>query len=77
MSIISENGLLDDQGYKVYKERSVGLKFKAQLFGGLAGATFFALLTQVAGALLSTGGLGVLASMNPIIAGGFILVGRG
>ncbi len=76
MSSISENGLLEESEYRAYKQRSVHLKFLGQLFSGLAGATFFALLTKVGGALLqSQGALAGLLTISPWAAAAFIVVG--
>ena len=44
MAEVKENGILDQREFEAYKARSVQLKFRSQLFGGIGASTVFGIV---------------------------------
>jgi hypothetical protein len=80
MESVSQNGILKDEDFAKFKERTVGLRFRQQISYGLGAAMVFGLFTAVATQLvpMAIGGVGVAASIPAMIGlAGIAVIGMG
>ncbi len=82
MDTVSQNGILKDDEFAKFKDRTVGLRFRQQISYGLGAAMVFGLFTGIATKLVpmalpvAMGGVGVTAAAVMGLAG-IAIVGMG